>query len=150
MKNSPAAYEFRNEHPDWQIANKAVHAFCSKIQTERQAIRYALARIGTLDCIDDMITKNMFSHDSLSNENDQMLEDITGNDREVWMDKVASGRECIVEMQLKVAHDVVRHDNKIKQLKRQQDLARAHADAIGERIMKEFENAQNKKEKQKV
>ena len=42
MTHSPAAYEFRNEHPDFQEANKAVHAFCEKIQSERQAIRFVL------------------------------------------------------------------------------------------------------------
>ena len=79
-----------------------------------------------------------------------MLEDITGVNREVWMDKMCTGKECIIEMQLKVVHDIVNHENQMKKLKRQQDQARSHADAVEERILKEFKSAQQTKEKQKV
>ena len=150
MTYSPAAYEFRNEHPDFQEANKAVHAFCEKIASEKRNIRYCLARIGTLDSIDDVVGRHMFSHDSISDKDDEMLEDITGVNREVWMDKMCTGKECIIEMQLKVVHDIVNHENQMKKLKRQQDQARSHADAVEERILKEFKDAQQTKEKQKV
>ena len=150
MTHSPAAYEFRNEHPDFQEANKAVHAFCEKIQSERRAIKYCLARLGTLDSIDDVIGRHMFSHEDISDADDEMLEDITGVNREVWMDKMCTGKECIIEMQLKVVHDIVNHENQMKKLKRQQDQARSHADAVEERILKEFKSAQQTKEKQKV
>lgn len=150
MTHSPAAYEFRNEHPDFQEANKAVHAFCEKIQSERRAIRFKLARIGTLDSIDDLVNNSMFAHEELSDEDDLMLETITGNNREVWSDKMCTGRDCIIEMQLKLVHEIVNHENQIKKLKRQQDQARSHADAVEERILKEFKDAQQTKEKQKV
>lgn len=150
MTHSPAAYEFRNEHPDFQEANKAVHAFCEKIQSERRAIRFKLARIGTLDSIDDLVNNSMFAHEELSDEDDLMLETITGNNREVWSDKMCTGRDCIIEMQLKFVHEIVNHENQIKKLKRQQDQARSHADAVEERILKEFKDAQQTKEKQKV
>lgn len=150
MSHSPAAYEFRNEHPDFQEANKAVHSFCSKIQSERRAIRFCLARIGTLDSVDDLVNNSMFAHEELSDENDLMLETVTGNNREVWGDKMCTGRDCIMEMQLKLVHDIVNHENQIKKLKRQQDQARVHADAVEERLLKEFKDAQNTKEKQKV
>lgn len=150
MTHSPAAYEFRNEHPDFQEANKAVHAFCEKIHSERRAIRFKLARIGTLDSIDDLVNNSMFAHEELSDEDDLMLETITGNNREVWSDKMCTGRDCIIEMQLKFVHEIVNHENQIKKLKRQQDQARSHADAVEERILKEFKDAQQTKEKQKV
>ena len=150
MTHSPAAYEFRNEHPDFQEANKAVHAFCEKIQSERQAIRFCLARLGTLDSIDDLVNNSMFAHEEMSDEDDLMLKTITGNNREIWQDKMCTGRDCIMEMQLKVVHDIVNHENQMKKLKRQQDQARSHADAVEERILKEFKSAQQTKEKQKV
>ena len=92
----------------------------------------------------------MFAHEELSDENDLMLETVTGNNREVWGDKMYAGRDCIMEMQLKLVHDIVNHENQIKKLKRQQDQARSHADAVEERILKEFKSAQQTKEKQKV
>ena len=150
MTHSPAAYEFRNEHPDFQEANKAVHAFCEKIQSERRAIRFKLARIGTLDSIDDLVNNSMFAHEELSDEDDLMLETITGNNREIWSDKMCTGRDCIIEMQLKFVHEIVNHENQIKKLKRQQDRVRSAADAVEKRNLKEFEDAQQTEEKQKV
>ena len=92
----------------------------------------------------------MFAHEEMSDEDDLMLKTITGNNREIWQDKMCTGRDCIMEMQLKVVHDIVNHENQMKKLKRQQDQARSHADAVEERILKEFKSAQQTKEKQKV
>ena len=150
MTYSPAAYEFRNEHPEFQEANKAVHAFCEKIQSEKRSIRYCLARIGTLDSIDDVVGRHMFSHDSISNKDDEMLEDITGINREVWMDKMCTGLDCIREMQMKVVHDIVRHENQIKKYKAEQEKAKTVRDAIEKRVLEMFENQKETKEKEKV
>lgn len=92
----------------------------------------------------------MFAHEELSDKDDLMLETITGNNREIWGDKMWTGRDCIMEMQLKLVHDIVNHENQIKKLKRQQDQARVHADAVEKRLLKEFKDAQATKEKQKV
>ena len=150
MTYSPAAYEFRNEHPEFQEANKAVHAFCEKIQSEKRSIRYCLARIGTLDSIDDVVGRHMFSHDSISDKDNEMLEDITGIDRETWMDKMCTGKDCIMEMQLKIVHDIVRHENQIKKLKAEQKKAGLARDAVEKRVLKMFEDEKQTKEKEKV
>lgn len=149
MTYSPAAYEFRNEHPEFQEANKAVHAFCEKIASEQRKIRYCLARIGTLDSIDDVVGRHMFSHDNISDADDEMLEDITGVNREVWMDKMCTGLDCIREMQLKVVHDIVRHENLIKKYKAEQEKAKTVRDAVEKRILEMFED-KKAKEKEKV
>ena len=148
MSYSPAAYEFRNEHPEFQEANKAVHAFCEKIQSENRAIRYCLARIGTLDSIDDVVGRHMFSYDNISDKDDEMLENITGVNREVWMDKMCTGLECIKEMQLKVVHDIVKHENQIKKYKAEQEKAKTARDAVEKRVLEMFENQKKTKEKE--
>lgn len=150
MTYSPAAYEFRNEHPEFQEANKAVHAFCEKIQSEKRSIRYCLARIGTLDSIDDVVGRHMFSHDSISDKDDEMLENITGINRETWMDKMCTGLDCIREMQMKVVHDIVKHENQIKKYKAEQEKAKTVRDAIEKRVLEMFENQKETKEKEKV
>ena len=78
-----------------------------------------------LDSIDDLVNNSMFAHEELSDEDDLMLKTVTGNNREVWQDKMCTGRDCIMEMQLKLVHDIVNHENQIKKLKRQQDQARS-------------------------
>ena len=150
MSHSPAALEFIHEHPDFQEAQKAIHEFCPKIQNERQAIRFCLARLGTLDSIDDLINNSMFAHEELSDEDDLMLETVTGNNREIWQDKMSTGRECVMEMQLKLVHDIVNHETQLKKLRRQQEQARSNVDVVKKRLHKEFKDAQATKETQKV
>ena len=150
MTYSPAAYEFRNEHPEFQQANKAVHSFCEKIASEKREITHCLAKIGTLDSIDDVVGRHMFSHDNISDKDDEMLEDITGVNREVWMDKMCTGLDCIREMQLKVVHDIVKHENQIKKLKAEQEKAKTVRDAVEKRVLQMFEDEKQTKEKEKV
>lgn len=150
MTNTAAAYEFRNDHPDFQEANEHVHSFCIKIREERQAIKMCFAKLGMLEQMDDVMNEHMFAHDETDKELDRKLIDITGHDREIWMNKFDMGRDLLRDMQVLTARIVVKHDDNVRKLQRQQKSARIKADAIGERLLQEFKDAQQTKEKQKV
>ena len=147
MSHSPAAYEFRNDHPEFEEANNHVHSFCGQIQAERHNIQRCLAKLGMLEQMDDVMGHHMFTHDDKDEELDQKLIDVTGHDRELWMDKFSMGRDLLRDMQVLTARIVVKHDDAIKKLQRQQKAARIRADVIGERLLQEYEETNKEKEK---
>ena len=92
----------------------------------------------------------MFAHDDADEELDRKLIDVTGHDRDIWTSKFSMGRDLLRDMQVLTARIVVKHDDNVRKLQRQQKSARIKADAIGERLLQEFKDAQQTEEKQKV
>ena len=66
------------------------------------------------------------------------------------MDKMCTGLDCIREMQMKVVHDIVKHENQIKKFKAEQEKAKAVRDAVEKRVLEMFEDEKQTKEKEKV